>query len=194
MQKHVMLERQCKADQYNTRSSTRTPHVNVNDTPLEPSAAIEIKREVDEAGPLDDEEPSYATAEPFTEPTTTTESTTGPSDATVPNMPVEKEEAMEVDEPMDPNEHIRSQGGQSKQQTFEEEWRELGFVDASLKTASLRSNSDVWKYFLVNEVTGKAICKACQLEFTMKDKFACGPRSSRWTMGGTMSGHIRKKR
>ena len=187
-----MLERQCKADQYNTRSSTRTPHVNVNDAPLEPSAAIEIKREVDEAGPLDDEEPSYATVEPSTEPTT--ESTTGPSDAAVPNKPVEKEEAMEVDEPMDTNEHITSQGGQSNQETFEEEWRELGFVDASLKTASLRSNSDVWMYFLVNEVTGKAICKACQLEFTMKDKFSEGPRSSRWTMGSSMGGHIRKKR
>ena len=79
---------------------------------------------------------------------------------------------------------------------MEEEWRELGFADASLmKAAQLRSNSDVWRYWLVNEATGRAVCKACQMEANMKNnKEYQGPRASRWTMGKSMSEHIRKKR
>ena len=42
-------------------------------------------------------------------------------------------------------------------------WREIGFEDASLnKVHQIRSNSAIWKYFLVNDVTGQAVCKTCQ--------------------------------
>ena len=44
-----------------------------------------------------------------------------------------------------------------------EEWKELGFEDASIaKATELRSNSGVWSYYLINETTGHAVCKTCQ--------------------------------
>ena len=43
-------------------------------------------------------------------------------------------------------------------------WGEIGFEDACLnKVHQIRSNSAIWKYFLVNDVTGHAVCKTCQV-------------------------------